>query len=72
MLVSSGRALVVSTSQLSNPMTAMSSGTVRPRSRTVSSTPRAIWSDPQTARFTNGRIETDGQSRSLTGLVGTG
>ena len=31
MLVSSGRALVVSTSQLSNPMTATSSGTVRPQ-----------------------------------------
>ncbi len=41
MLVSGGRALVLRTSQLSKPITAMSPGMSRPQSRSVSMTPRA-------------------------------
>ena len=39
-----GRELVASTCQLSKPITAMSSGTPRPRSRSGVQAPRAIWS----------------------------
>jgi hypothetical protein len=48
-LVSRGREPPIITSQLSNPMTATSSGTRRPSSRSASSTPRAIWSLPHSS-----------------------
>ena len=46
-LVSGGRVASAITSQLSKPTTATSSGTAMPRSRSASTTPRAIWSLPQ-------------------------
>ena len=47
MVVSGGRHASAITSQLSKPTSATSSGTRRPDSRSVSATPRAIWSLPQ-------------------------
>ena len=46
-LVSGGRAASAITSQLSKPTMATSPGTPRPRSRSASAAPRAIWSLPQ-------------------------
>src|SRR5947199_280949 len=55
-VVSGGRQDVTNTSQLSNPTTATSSGTLRPDSRMVSAVPLATWALPQKIASTDGSV----------------
>ena len=68
-LDSGGRAASAITSQLSKPTMATSCGTARPRSRSASAAPRAIWSLPQkSASGGAARVEEPGDGLAAPGL----